>query len=76
MAARATGTTRRRGSRRSASRGVGRPGAFRARPADGAARRFWVGVFLMIFVIGLIIWGLVSEEGEDEEYYEEYDDLY
>ncbi|KAH8059763.1 oxidoreductase [Aureococcus anophagefferens] len=37
---------------------------------------FWVGVFLMIFVIGLIIWGLVSEEGEDEEYYEEYDDLY
>ncbi|KAH8091498.1 oxidoreductase [Aureococcus anophagefferens] len=30
---------------------------------------FWVGVFLMIFVIGLIIWGLVSEEGEDEEYY-------
>ena len=30
----------------------------------------------MIFVIGLIIWGLVSEEGEDEEYYEEYDALY
>ncbi|KAH8052355.1 serine threonine protein kinase [Aureococcus anophagefferens] len=35
---------------------------------------FWVGVFLMIFVIGLIIWG--SSPRRRGRGYEEYDDLY
>ena len=69
MAARATGTTPPRASRLSASDGAAARDRARPRP-DAArppvARRFWVGVFLMIFVIGLIIWGLLSEDGEEE----------
>ena len=52
-------------------------GASTRRRARGP-RRFWVGVILLLFVIGLIIWGLFSAEDDEDtgDFYEEYDDMY
>lgn len=37
-----------------------------------------MGVILLLFVIGLIIWGLFSAEDDEDtgDFYEEYDDMY
>jgi len=46
--------------------------------SEGLTPQFWVGVILLLFVIGLIIWGLFSAEDDEDtgDFYEEYDDMY